>query len=148
MDDLYKVLNIPRTATEEDINSSLHREMRTWTQRESNAATLEKRQEAERMIKLIGEAEGILLDPKRRSDYDSRLEASLQNGNGANSAHVPDEAVSSLIEKATFLLSAGNYPPAIGLLKRAVSIEPGHPAAERMLKEAKREWGQYLIRSH
>jgi DnaJ-class molecular chaperone len=149
MDDLYSTLNISPTAPEEEIRAALHREMRTWTQRESNASALEKRQEAERMIKLIDEAETILLDGKKRSDYDKRLEIFLQeNGNGKSSSHASSEALNNLIEKATHLLRAGNYPPAISLLKRAVNLDPGNAMVERMLKDAKRDWGQYLLRNH
>lgn len=149
MDDLYKTLNLSRNATEEEIRSGLRREMRTWTQRESNASALEKRQEAERMIKLIGEAETLLLDPQKRSDYDRRLESSLhENGSGGGASKTSDIAIGSLIEKATYLLRVSNYPPAISLLKRAVNLDPGNIIAERMLKDAKREWGQYLLRNH
>lgn len=149
MDDLYKILSISRTATEEGIRSALHREMRTWTQRESNAAALEKRQEAERMIKLIDEAGTILLDMKKRADYDARLDSFLQeNGEGKSSSRVSNETLNDLVEKATHLLRAGNYPPAISLLKRAVNMDPGNAKAERMLKEAKSQWGQHLLRNH
>lgn len=148
MDDLYKILNISRTATEEDIRTALHREMRTWTQRESNASALEKRQEAERMIKLIDEAEAILLDGGKRSDYDKRLESIVQENGGNSSSQVSNEALNSLVDKASHLLRAGNYPPAISLLKRAINLDPSNVMIDRMLRDAKREWGQYLLKNH
>ena len=101
------------------------------------------------MIKLIDEAEAVLLDVKKRADYDERLERFVQeNGNGKSSSQVSNEALDNLVEKATHLLRAGNYPPAISLLKRAVNMEPGNATAERMLKDAKRQWGQHLLRNH
>ncbi|MBV9929097.1 MAG: DnaJ domain-containing protein [Acidobacteria bacterium] len=147
MDDIYKMLNIPRQAGEAEVRECLRRELRTWTQRESNAATLEKRQEAERMIKLIDEAETTLSDPRRRAEYDQRLDAFLEGG-GDGAARQADETVGGLIEKAALLLRMGNYPPAISLLKRAVNYDPANAMAERMLKNAKREWGQYLLKNH
>lgn len=68
----YRHLNLSQTASPDEIKKALHREFRTWTLR-VNAAKLEDRQEAERMVKLLEEAESILLDPARRTAYDKEL---------------------------------------------------------------------------
>ncbi len=51
-----------------------------------------------------------------------------------------------LVQKATLLIRAGNYPPAISLLKKAVALDPGNMRLESILREAKKEWGQTLLR--
>ncbi|MBN2488013.1 MAG: hypothetical protein JXA98_03205 [Methanosarcinaceae archaeon] len=53
-----------------------------------------------------------------------------------------------LIQKATKLIRAGNYPPAISLLKKAIALEPGNQRIESMLRNAKKEWGQILLKQN
>ncbi len=148
MDDLYSILKVSRTASADEIRSAIHRELRVWTQR-TNAPVMEKRQEAERMIKLITEAEPILCDPGRRADYDRRLDAAVRAPTRVTSSQqASDPAFELLVEKATLLVRAGHYPPAISLLKKAMDMEPGNVRVQQMLKDAKQEWGQILLRQN
>lgn len=69
MPDYYRVLNLTPVADEEEIKKALNREMRLWSNR-TNAPQIERREEAVRMVKLLEDAEGVLLDARKRRQYD------------------------------------------------------------------------------
>lgn len=69
----YELLRVPATATEERIKEALTQENRLWSRRASTSPSLEKRQEAERMLDQLREAQQTLLNPRARAAYDVRL---------------------------------------------------------------------------
>lgn len=69
----YELLGVPATATEERIKEALTQENRLWSRRASTSPSLEKRQEAERMLDQLREAQKTLLNPRARAAYDVRL---------------------------------------------------------------------------
>ena len=72
MENYYRELNIAPTATEEEIKKAILRERRLWSNR-TNAPDLERKQEAERKVALLANAEQVLLDPARKQQYDHAL---------------------------------------------------------------------------
>ena len=58
----------------------------------TNAPQIERRQEAERMVKLLEEAEGVLLDSGKRSQYDSSPPPAERSSAGAPSRSRTDGA--------------------------------------------------------
>lgn len=63
-----------------------------------------------------------------------------------NTVRHPD--YDSVIEKASLLMIAGNYPSAISLLKKSLDCNPENKRLESLFNRAKREWGQILIREN
>lgn len=68
--DYYRVLNLPKTATVQEIEDAAKRELQRWTKATTHP-NLAKRQEAEQKVKNISESRRVLLDPARRGAYDA-----------------------------------------------------------------------------
>lgn len=73
----YDLCNLSPSASQEEIKKTLHQLMRLWSHR-TNAPQMERRQEAERMVRLLEEAEEILLDEQKRKEYDEQLRRSTE----------------------------------------------------------------------
>ena len=63
-----------------------------------------------------------------------------------STAKVLDENL--LVQKATILIRTGNYPPAISLLNKVIALDPGNQRIESILRDAKKEWGQILLKQN
>jgi DnaJ-class molecular chaperone len=146
MEDFYVLLNVSKSADEDAVRSAINRELRVWSQR-TNAPEIDKRQAAERKIKLLEEAEAILLDAGKRSQYDKEL-ASQPSHKDSLAQQASGDGVHTLVEKALGLMRIGNYPAAISQLNRALRLDPGNLKIQAMLAETKKEWGQILIRQN
>lgn len=72
----YDLCNVSPSASQEEIRKSIYQLMRLWSHR-TNAPQMERRQEAERMMRLLEEAEEILLDEEKRKEYDEKLRRSI-----------------------------------------------------------------------
>ncbi|GLB36285.1 putative dnaJ molecular chaperone homology domain [Lyophyllum shimeji] len=69
--DYYQILNIPKTATQDEIRQAYRKEsLRTHPDRLANASPDEKRRATER-FQAVADAYYVLSDPKRRKEYDS-----------------------------------------------------------------------------
>ncbi|TVX92059.1 tetratricopeptide repeat protein [Paenibacillus agilis] len=68
----YKELELDPTLPDQELDRSLKDVHRKWQTR-INAPSLERRQEAERMIQLIEAAKPVLLDPSKRKQYDASM---------------------------------------------------------------------------
>ncbi len=93
-----RLLKLPRSATEQDIQTAITNELRVWTRR-MNASTLEARQEAERKVKTLEDAEQVLLGPEGRI-----MRSSLGSEAAAEAeieASVDAETVARTIERVT-----------------------------------------------
>ena len=133
MTDYYALLNLPASAAENEIKKALHREMRQWTNR-TNAPQIERRQEAERRVKLLEQAESTLLDAAKRAQYDREL------GGGGAATHTAPEfdlsGVSNLIDEARRLLGNDRVADALFVARKAVDAEPQNPEAWLVLGTA------------
>jgi curved DNA-binding protein CbpA len=148
MEDLYHLLNVPRSADDETIRAAINRELRVWSQR-TNAAEIEKRQAAERKVKLLEEAETTLLDSAKRAKYSCELDRQPKPvDNPESSSGDLGDSVQAMIEKAIGLVRIGHHPGAISLLSKAVRLDPGNSRLQAMLSEIKKEWGQILIKNN
>ncbi|KIK06856.1 hypothetical protein K443DRAFT_129441 [Laccaria amethystina LaAM-08-1] len=68
--DYYKLLNIPRTATQDEVRQAYKKEsLRTHPDRLANASATERNRATER-FQAVADAYYVLSDPKRRQDYD------------------------------------------------------------------------------
>lgn len=153
---LYRILNIPQTASAEEVKKAIIQGSRLWSNR-TNAPQIEKRQEAERMVKFIEEAEGILLDPTKRERYDRQLATATprhdgqhsipheQDGHADPTRQVVGDMARTFADKAHVLLQRGEYPAAICQLRKALEIEPANVSFQAKLAEAKRIWAHMLI---
>ena len=149
MEDYYLLLSLTRSADEDTIRTAVNRELRVWSQR-TNAPDIDKRQAAERKIKLLEQAEATLLDSSKRARYDQDL-ANQLNQQRTNADRVDEpasDAVQALVERAVGLMRIGNYPAAISQLNKAVRLDPGNFKLQAMLADTKKEWGQILIKGN
>jgi curved DNA-binding protein len=73
--DYYKILEVPRTATQEDIKRSYKKLARKYH------PDVSKEKNAEQLFKELGEAYAVLKDPKKRAAYD-QLGSNWQEGQG------------------------------------------------------------------
>ena len=67
----YDVLGVPKTATQDEIQSAYRKLMKQWHPDKFTNATDDKKKEAEEMSRKINEAYATLSDPKLRKDYDN-----------------------------------------------------------------------------
>jgi tetratricopeptide (TPR) repeat protein len=139
MINFYNLLKVSTTAAEEEIKKAINRELRVWSNR-TNAPQIERRQEAERMVKQLEEAERILLDAARRKEYDLQLQAA-PTPTGRVDETVIHEGV-DLVQEGWRLLIAGNIAEAIFVATQATQRDSGNPEAWALLGQAKYRWGE------
>lgn len=72
----YDLCNLSPSASKEEVKKAIYQQMRLWSHR-TNAPQIERRQEAERMVRLLEEAEEILLDDAKRKEYDVQLRKAI-----------------------------------------------------------------------
>lgn len=70
--DLYGTLGVAADASHDEIAAAVKDQRKVWVLRQ-NAPSLERRQEAERMLAQIAQAERVLLDPRARAGFDQEL---------------------------------------------------------------------------
>lgn len=82
----YDILKIDRNSQIEEIRSAI-RDVRRKVRNRETSPDLKIRQEAEKLMSHIAEAEKILLDETKRKQYDINLENYFNNDNNANSGN-------------------------------------------------------------
>lgn len=138
MVDYYALLNLSLSASEDELKKALHREMRQWTNR-TNAPQIERRQEAERRVKLLEQAEATLLDGAKRAQYDREL------GGGATARAAPQvdlAGVVDLVEEARRLLNSDRVADALFVARQAVDANSQDPEAWAVLGAASSSFGE------
>jgi Flp pilus assembly protein TadD len=134
----YNQLKVSPTASDEEIKKAINRELRVWSNR-TNAPQMERRQEAEKMVKQLEEAERILLDAAKRKDYDLQLKTAPTEERHVDEAVVRDTA--DLVQEGWRLLIQGNIPDALFVATKATEKDASNPEAWALLGQAKYRWG-------
>ena len=135
---LYRVLNVPQTASVDELKKAINKELRLWSNR-TNARQIERRQEAERMVKLLEQAEAILLDPAQRAAYDRQLMSAPTEQREVQEGDLSGKA--DLVQEARRLLIEGNIPDALYVAERATQSDGNNAEAWAVLAEARFRWG-------
>ncbi|WP_344480598.1 hypothetical protein [Glycomyces endophyticus] len=115
MDDLYAVVGIDPTADVGDIETKIKEQARLWNKR-INSPDINKRHEAENMIRLLDQARTTLLDPRKRAEYDRDLAAHRASGQAAQAS--PGAGIDWL-DRAEAALAANDYLAAAYAAKQA-----------------------------
>ena len=150
MADYYRIFNLEPFADEAEVKKAFNREMRVWSNR-TNAPQMERRQEAERMVKLLEEAEGVLLDSTKRAEYDRSQPGSQGRSTGGSHAAADrsgqregdrpapdrDGDAASLIQEGWRLLIDDCIGEALEVAARATELEPTNADAWALLGQAK-----------
>jgi hypothetical protein len=80
-EDFYEILGLNPSAPAARIRSALAEAMRVWSSRANNAPQMEDRHKAEKLLRLLEQAESVLLDPASRTSYDERRRAAASRKN-------------------------------------------------------------------
>lgn len=145
MKDYYRTIGISQTAPIEDIKKSLDSAIRLWTTRQA-APDVNARQEAEKMVADLEEAEEILLDEARKATYDQELAAWQANrGSQADSSSSSSDGVdpNDLVSEGWERIIAGNIPEALQLATSATEHNPKNPEGWALLAQARYRWGDH-----
>ncbi|HEY6737500.1 MAG TPA: DnaJ domain-containing protein, partial [Actinopolymorphaceae bacterium] len=68
----YDLLELPTSASEDDIRAAIRQQRRLWVRRQSSPDPA-RRSEAEQRVRDLDQAERTLLDPTARAEYDRTL---------------------------------------------------------------------------
>ena len=139
MQNYYAELNLTPTASEEDIKKAINREARVWHNR-TNSPNMQQRQEAERMVMLLDEAEKILLNDSKREEYDRQLKNAPKQEQQMGESEIDGEE--NLVELGWKLLINGEVADAMYVARKATDKEPGNPKAWELSAQAKFRWGE------
>lgn len=142
MKDYYKLLGIEKTASEHEIEEAIRKQTRRWLGQQ-NHPEQQRRQEAERMMDDITEAKTILLDSKKRQQYDRDLVLNPPETHQVNDNNLSqNQNANELIEEAQRLITSGKIPDAIVVAERAKTVEPTNADAWSVSARAKFRWGE------
>lgn len=137
----YQELSINENLIGEELKDALKNAQRKWIGR-TNAPDLNRRQEAERKVALVEEAQKILLDEKKKSSYDSQLKNSIPTNNNGSALELEksESDVASLIQQAWDLINSARYADAIMVARKATEIEGNNSEAWAVLGYADYAW--------
>lgn len=121
--ELYDTLGLTAAASAAEIREAITQQRRTWRRR-ATSPDIAARQEAERRMHLLDEAERTLLDPELRASYDDEDTAIDPGPEGR------------WIVKALEQIDRGQHGAAVFSAKRAVGEDPENPYAYSVLAEA------------
>jgi tetratricopeptide (TPR) repeat protein len=151
MENYYQLLGLSPTSPTEEIRKLIYKQIRLWSVR-INAPQIERRQEAERMLKLLETMEQVLLDDEQKEEYDRQInELPIQTGwaeeeieealtegfrllredEPANALFLAIKLTEQLQDRAEAWMllgqarfAAGEQEAAIAPMKRACELEP------------------------
>ena len=134
MQNYYKIINVEPTAKDPEVKKALHETLRLWSNR-TNAPQIDRRQEAERMVKLLEEAETILLNPAKRAEYDKQLKNAPRQESSTDKAVL--DAAQDLVAEGRKLLAEGNIGDTLYVATKATERDGGNPEAWALLGRAR-----------
>ena len=135
---LYRALNVTQTASVDELKKAINKELRLWSNR-TKCAQIERRQEAERMVKLLEQAETILLDPAQRAAYDRQLMSAPSEQREVQESDLGAQV--ELVQEARRLLAEGNIADALFVAEKATQRDGDNAETWAVLAEAKFRWG-------
>jgi tetratricopeptide (TPR) repeat protein len=138
VENYYRILNVSPSTSPADIRKAIIKELRLWSNR-TNAPQIERRQEAERMVQTLEEAERILLDPAKKADYDRKLQTTPEP-----TRQILDEDIgpaADLIAEGWRLLIGGQVADALYVATKATEFQGNNSEAWALLAQAKFRWG-------
>jgi tetratricopeptide (TPR) repeat protein len=135
----YQLLNLAPSAGEDEIRTAIKRELRVNSGR-TNHPNLQKRQEAERKVEQLEQAEEILLDAAKRSEYDAKLRSAPAEVK--KESRGVDVGGKDLVQLGWQLLIDDNVADAMFVAKKATEADGGNADAWALLGQAKFRWGE------
>ncbi|MBD8070713.1 tetratricopeptide repeat protein [Bacillus sp. PS06] len=144
MENFYELIQVDSSISQDELKEKLIEAQRKWLGR-TNAPDLKRRQDAERKIELLNEAEAILLDPAKRAQYDKELEASKYQFNTEEQSTVDHTNLNAdeLVDEAWTLLEKGRTADAVVVGKRATEKSSSNPNAWAVLARAHYMWNEF-----
>lgn len=134
--DYYELLGIAQDADGTAVQGAVKSQRKVWVLRQ-NAASLERRQEAERQLENIAAAERVLLDANQRTAYDLQLRNQVAVNESATATGAQE-----LVRDAQEALERKDASRASWLAREATTRYPQEPAAWHVRAEASSELGQ------
>ncbi|EFX89495.1 hypothetical protein DAPPUDRAFT_95209 [Daphnia pulex] len=89
--DYYKILGVDRNANDDEIKKAYKKRALVHHPDRHSSATEEEKKEQEKKFKELGEAYGILSDPKKKSRYDNGHDIDDNDGGGYSSEMDPNQ---------------------------------------------------------
>lgn len=139
MENYYQILDLDQTASVEQIEKEINKQLRI-ANNSTNSPKLEKRQFAERMIKILHEAREILLNPSKRQEYDRKLQTTPTRERKVDEAEVAGSE--NLVDLGWKLLIDGNIPDALYVATQATKRDPENHETWALSGQAKFRWGE------
>ncbi|WP_125153485.1 tetratricopeptide repeat protein [Clostridium rectalis] len=121
----YEELNIEKSLKGDELRKELKILQRKWMGR-TNAPDLNRRQDAERKVEMIAEAEKILLNESKRKEYDVSLSESFddnEKNTESREYNTNCTSVQELIDTAWDLIISNKPADAIVIARKATEIE-------------------------
>ncbi|MEG7965691.1 MULTISPECIES: tetratricopeptide repeat protein [Bacillus cereus group] len=145
MENYYELLQVDPNIGASELKEKLTEAQRKWLGR-TNAPDLKRRQEAERKVEILAEAEVILLDEAKRSEYNRMLEGSEPEVNTNHQEHFDNTTESTaqeLIDYAWSLLEEGRIADAIVVGKKVTEDYGANAHGWAILARAHYMWNEY-----
>lgn len=156
----YELFDVSPSATMDEIKKVIHQQMRLWSHR-TNAPQMERRQEAERMVRILEEMEEILLDESKRKEYDEQLRLALSNSTESPTGITPvsssysreatatvekqeklsSEKIQEMLEEGKRLYSREKYEESLEIAKKLAEQAPDLPEVWALLGRSRFKLG-------
>lgn len=158
MSGLYELLGLDSGASPDQIRAAITAQRRIWRRR-ATSPDIAVRQEAERRMQQLDEAERNLTDPVRRAQYNAELEAGAELGTGATVKPRPAQPeaatesgepagaegnASGSVARAVEQISRNQHGVAAFTARKAVSEDPENPYAWSVLAQATSAAGDHV----
>jgi len=139
MQNYYLLLGLNPTASEEEIKAAISAKRKAEAKNQAHA-NLGRRQEAERVMQVLHEAQLTLLDSKKRATYDQELRSAPRDEGEIDKADL--EGKEDLLAFGWKLLIKGEVADAIVVANEATQRDPKNADAWALLGQAKFRWGE------
>ena len=139
MQNYYLMLGLNQTASEEEIKAAISTKRKAEAKNQ-NHAKLERRQEAERIMQVLHEAQLTLLDSQRRAKYDQELQSAPREEREIDDSDLKGKE--DLVAMGWQLLIKGEVADALYVATEATTRDASNADAWALLGQAKYRWGE------